>query len=82
MPTKKGNSSLRERLFFNRSRMKDMQCSDLPSTSSGMLILQYVLEMRNTTSLGLDGEIASKIPYSSSSLSDNTQLSTRIAVVG
>ena len=29
-----------------------MQCSDLSSTISGILILQYVLEMRNATSLG------------------------------
>ena len=45
-----------------------MQCSDLSSTISGILILQYVLEMRNITSLGLDGGTASEIPYSSSSL--------------
>ena len=50
-----------------------MQCSDLSSTISGILILQYVLEMRNTTFL---------IPSSSSSVSDNTQLSMRVAVVG
>ena len=68
MPTKKGTSSLLERLFFNHSRMKDMQCSDLSSTISGILILQYVLEMRNITSLGLDGGTALEIPYSSSSL--------------
>ena len=59
-----------------------MQCSDLSSTISGILILQYVLEMRNTKFLGLDGGIASKIPSSSSSVSDNTQLSMRVAVVG
>ncbi len=70
MPTKIGTSSLPERLFFNRSRMKDMQCSDLSSTISGILILQYVLEMRNTTFLGLDSGIASEKPYNSLGLSD------------
>ena len=70
MPTKKGTSSLPERLFFNRSRMKDMQCSDLSSTILGILILQYVLEMRNTTFLGLGSGIASENPNNSLSLSD------------
>ena len=64
MPTKKGVSPLLERLYFNKSRMKGIQCSDLSSTISGILILQYVLRMRNTTSLRLDGRMAPEIPYS------------------
>ena len=31
-----------------------MQCSDISSIISGILILQYVLKMRNTTFLGLE----------------------------
>ena len=69
MPTNKGTFPFAERLAFNNSRIKGMQCSDLSSTISGILVLQYVLEMRNTTSLGLDGRIASETPYSSFSLS-------------
>ena len=46
-----------------------MQCSDLSSTISGILVLQYGLEMRNITSLGVDGKIDSETAYSSFSLS-------------
>ena len=59
-----------------------MQGSDLSSTISGILILQYVLEMHNTTFLEPDSGIATKIAYSSSNLFENSQLSTRMAVVG
>ena len=61
MPTKKGVSPLLERLYFNNSRMKGIQCSDLSSSISGILILQFVLGVRHTTSLGLDDEMASEI---------------------
>lgn len=84
MPTKRGAFPLPERLSFNSSRINGMQCSDLSSTISGILVLQYVLEMRNTTYLGLDGRIASETTYSNFSLSGNThlRLSTIVAVVG